>query len=261
MPYIDHEGETRELTAGDTVVGSGNQSAWRLQNVDLAARHAVFTVGANGGVTVRPFTPAAIVSVNGKRLGAATPLADGDIVAAGGTEFVYVADAATPRIRRASGPPVAYLVDEANAVAYMMQRKALHIGRDAGSTIQVMDPEVSRYHADIRVEAGLHVLYTMGTIGSQVNGKPVTEARVLDEGDRIRIGELELRYTRTPPPPDIRLSSGGEDYDLDVSQQPTGAVGKYRHPIVRMKQPKALRIVAIIVALMAVATVWLVISL
>ena len=261
MPYIDHEGDTRELKAGDMIVGSGDQSKWRLQNRDLAARHVVFTVGDNGGALVRPFTPAALVTVNGKRIGSATPLAEGDVIGAGATEFVYVTDAEAPRAKRSSSVPVAYLVDEANAVAYTMQRTTLHIGRDAGSTIQVMDPEVSRYHADIRTEAGLHVLYSMGEIGTEVNGKPMTEARVLEEGDRIRIGELELRYTRTQPPSQIRLSSGGEEYDLDVSQQPTGKVGRYQPPIERLKKPKALRVVAVIVALMAVVTIWLVVSL
>ena len=260
MPYLDYDGDTRELKTGDLVVGSGNQAGWRLQNVDLAARHLVFSVGPDGATVVRPFNTAAMVTVNGRRVEIPTPLADGDAIAAGSTEFLYVADAKMPRAKTPVRPTTAYLVVDADEVAYLLHRKALHLGRDAGSTVQVKDPEVSRYHADVRTEAGLHVLYSMGEIGTTVNGVPVTGPRVLDEGDRIRIGEMELRYTRSKPPAPVHITAGGEDYDLEISQLPTGKVGRYQPPIERLKKPRSLRIVAVIVAIMAVGMIWLVVS-
>lgn len=260
MPYLDFEGDTRELLPGETVVGSGNQSSWRLQNVDLAARHAVFEIGPGGEATVRPFTASVLLTVNGTRVERPVRLRQGDVIGAGSTSFVYIDTPAAPHTR--PSPVEAHLIDEAGGVAYALQRKAVHIGRDAGSTIQVKDPAVSRYHADVRTEAGLHVLYSMGAAGTRVNGSPIAETRILTDGDIIEIGELRLRYARGPAPVGLRVSTGGEEYDLDVSRLPTGRSGKFEPPsIEKLQHPKILRGVAIIVALLAAAAVWLIMSL
>lgn len=269
MPYVDLNGETRELTPGDTVVGSGNQAAWRLPSVDLAARHLVFTVGGStaggAGVLVRPFAPSALVTVNGRRIDRPTPLADGDLVCAGSAEFTYVADAAAPRQERPRRE--AWLVDDAEGVAYALQRKVFHLGRDAGSTVQVRDLEVSRYHADVRAEAGLHVLYSLGAAGTKVNGQAVHSTRILDEGDRIEVGPLRLRYTREEPGPNIHVTTGGEDYDLEISQVPTTRMnrieegGAFSQVQRSMRHPVMTRFAAVAVGVLLFALVVLIVLL
>jgi pSer/pThr/pTyr-binding forkhead associated (FHA) protein len=58
------------------------------------------------------------------------------------------------------------------------------------------DPTVSRFHADVRAEAGAHVLYSTGATGTRVNGKRVNHPLVLDEGDAIEIAGSEFVFTR-----------------------------------------------------------------
>ncbi|HKG93273.1 MAG TPA: FHA domain-containing protein, partial [Gemmatimonadaceae bacterium] len=92
MPFLEHEGNTRELTAGDTLVGSGSQADWRLQNVDLAARHFSVVVGSDGRVLLKPYSAQNVVVVNGRQVPlAGVSLADGDVIAAGLTRFAFVA--------------------------------------------------------------------------------------------------------------------------------------------------------------------------
>ena len=51
MGFIEYRGEVRELTPGETVVGSGSQAGWRLQQADLAARHFAVTTGLDGAAS------------------------------------------------------------------------------------------------------------------------------------------------------------------------------------------------------------------
>ena len=253
MPYLKVDADARELVAGDLIIGSAAQAAWRVANKDLAARHLVVTTAANGIVTVRPFTSGTLVTVNGRVIQGPTSISLGDYIGAGSANFAVVDRADAP----AELPPQrAYLIDEGSAIAYALQRKTLHVGRDAGSTIQVKDPEVSRYHADVRTEAGLHVLYTLGTTGTKVNGQPAGETRILEEGDRIEIGELRLRYTRGAPAPGMRVSSGGEDYDLGISQLPTGRAPRFEpNPVKQVSHPRFLPIIIGAVILLAILLV------
>ena len=61
------------------------------------------------------------------------------------------------------------------------------------------DPSVSRFHADIRAEAGQFVLYSMGSAGTKVNGHNLSAPQMLQEGDRIDIGDTTFVFTRTLP--------------------------------------------------------------
>src|SRR4051812_31147626 len=83
MPWLELNGNPRELTEGDTIIGGGAQATWRVQGVDLRPRHLV--VSAKGTeITVRPFSAHDVVAVNGKQISVApTPIRDGDVIAAG----------------------------------------------------------------------------------------------------------------------------------------------------------------------------------
>lgn len=96
----------------------------------------------------------------------------------------------------------------------------------------------------------------MGALGTSVNGDSVDRGRVLHEGDRIDIGDDTFIYTRTPPDAGTRITSGGEEYDLEVSQQLTGRRRKIMDsPGAALNNPKVLRVAAIIVVVMAVVLV------
>ncbi|MBI5617284.1 MAG: FHA domain-containing protein [Gammaproteobacteria bacterium] len=70
------------------------------------------------------------------------------------------------------------------------------IGRSRNNDLRLEDRSVSRLHAEIRMnDQGRYVLCDLASAnGVFVNGARV-ESAVLEEGDRVEIGEVELRYT------------------------------------------------------------------
>jgi hypothetical protein len=99
MPFLEHDGVTRELTAGETMVGAGSQAGWRLQTINLAPRHFTVSVGSDGQAVLSPYGTQP-VEVNGTQLTGTHPLEHGDEIIAGAGIFVYLArlDAPGPRI-------------------------------------------------------------------------------------------------------------------------------------------------------------------
>jgi hypothetical protein len=80
-------------------------------------------------------------------------------------------------------------------------------GRDPAAAIPLQDPESSREHASITAQEGGAVVEDLGsTNGTFVGEERISGSRVIQPGDRIRIGTtvLELRagvVTGAPPPP------------------------------------------------------------
>jgi len=66
------------------------------------------------------------------------------------------------------------------------------IGREQDCDIVVDDPQVSRRHALIRVDAEGAELVALGRVPVQVAGKPVDRHQRLADGDTIQIAALEL---------------------------------------------------------------------
>ena len=72
-------------------------------------------------------------------------------------------------------------------------------GRDPAFFL-LRDPEISRQHARVRVESGLHFLTDLGsTNGTLLNGRPVTEDEILRNGDKITIGRTVIKFTLVDP--------------------------------------------------------------
>src|SRR4051794_19816879 len=81
-------------------------------------------------------------------------------------------------------------------------------GRDPSAAIPLQDPESSRQHVSITAQEGGVVVEDLGsTNGTFIGEERITEGRVIQPGDRIRIGTtlLELRAGTgagaVPPPP------------------------------------------------------------
>jgi pSer/pThr/pTyr-binding forkhead associated (FHA) protein len=207
MPFLSIGDDTRELRTGETLVGSGTQATWRLSNADLAARHFSVVVPGNGAASgsrpmLKPSSPQGIVVVNGRQVGSSgVELEHGDVIGAGSARFIYVEErgrALPASTAAATADLPAFLVNEEERVAYPLSKKTVSIGRDIASHILVRDPSVSRFHADVRAEAGHFVLYAMGSSGTRVNGHNVSGPQLLEEGDRIQVGDQTFRFTREP---------------------------------------------------------------
>ena len=211
MAVLELNGTVIPLGA-DTTFGSGAQATHRVQGRDLAARHFVVRIDPAGGAVVAPTGDACVVTVDGvqvPRSGAS--LREGAVIAAGQAQFVFGAGEVAPR-GVALPESQAYLIDTTARRAYSLQRRTVQIGRDAGAGIVLKDPTVSRFHADIRNEAGGFVLYSSGATGTFVNEEPVTTPRLLVSGDEIRIGRMSLVFTTAAPPGmKVHLPAGAEE--------------------------------------------------
>ncbi|MBD3236637.1 MAG: SpoIIE family protein phosphatase [Candidatus Eisenbacteria bacterium] len=69
------------------------------------------------------------------------------------------------------------------------------LGRSSRNDIDLQNPSVSRQHAELEVTPqGAHLRDLGSSNGSWVNGQPVTSAVALRPGDRLRLGDQELRF-------------------------------------------------------------------
>jgi pSer/pThr/pTyr-binding forkhead associated (FHA) protein len=67
------------------------------------------------------------------------------------------------------------------------------IGREQDNDVVILDPKMSRYHAQILMEAGQWLLNDSGSSNhTYLNGVVITEPTALHEGDRIGLGETEV---------------------------------------------------------------------
>ena len=210
----DMDGNPREFT-GELMVGSGSQANWRIAGQDLAARHFKLRPSSDGTAAVVPASPQNVVVVNGVQVPAAgSTINSGDVISAGAGRFVYLKDDKQKRPTPAGPPPDAYLIDAVNKKGYTLRKRVVQIGREIGCSIVLKDPTVSRFHADVRHEAGEYVIYSMGSAGTKINGQPVRDPRLLAEGDLIQIGETTFTFSRRQLPTGIRPVQF-EDHDDD----------------------------------------------
>ena len=220
MAFLELEGSVHELPVGETMVGGGAQAAWRIASHDLAAKHFVVTVGTEGSADVRPCSPQNVLVLNGRQVPSdGMRLRSGDVIAAGTARFYFLeqGDSRPAREEQSEATDTsAQLIDEDARGAYPLSHHTTTIGRDISSVIRLKDPRVSRFHADIRIEAGTYVLYPMGASGTQVNGERATAPHVLVEGDRISIAGASFRFTRRPLPSDVHPADS--ELELDDPQ-------------------------------------------
>ena len=73
------------------------------------------------------------------------------------------------------------------------------VGRDRGCAVCIDSPTLSRRHACIVIDGVAATLEDLGSKnGTYVNRHAVTQPVVLNDGDRIRVGSVEMTYRREP---------------------------------------------------------------
>ena len=226
MPFLELVGSPdladnpRQL-GPETVIGSGPQATWRLQRMDLAARHFAIKMNGTGAAKIIPASAQNVVIVNGRQVPTeGATLSGGDVIGAGGAQFLYLMDKDVKR-PTLSAPPQAYLINTTERKGYALRKKVVQIGREIGCSIVLKDPTVSRFHADIRQEGGEHVLYSMGSGGTKVNGEPISLPRVLQDGDKIQVGGTAFAFTRGKLPSEVRAADFEDHTDDSFSRRAT----------------------------------------
>jgi pSer/pThr/pTyr-binding forkhead associated (FHA) protein len=217
---------TRELHDGETVVGGGADADWRVLVADLMPRHFVVIVhGLNA--QIRPAAPESVVAVNGRQLGTTLHLLDdGDEILAGGERFVF--SESEPRSLPAYTPANdrAYLIDETTKTAHALVNRSTTIGRDPSNAILLRDPTASRFHAEVRREAGGFALHSMGAAGTTVNDKPVTSPVLLADDDIIEVAFTRLRFAHDTSGAAPKGAPDDEHERLWSQRNPTLATAK-----------------------------------
>lgn len=213
MAWLATEGAAHQLADGETLVGSGPHAAWRLVSHDLAPKHFIVT-SQGERATVRAATVESVVAVNGRQASTSdAELRDGDKIDAGSARFSYTSAKPT-RVSSATFGP-AHIVEVRSGVVHLLEGPSIGIGRDRTNAILVRDPTASRFHAEVRREAGGWVLHPRGSSGTAVNGLRVGTPERLEDGDKIEIAHVELRFVTGPPPSDARgpAPTSSEDDD------------------------------------------------
>ena len=84
-----------------------------------------------------------------------------------------------------------------------LHEATITLGRVSDNTLQIEDPSVSSYHAQLTVgEGGDYVLRDLGsTNGTLLNGKEIAEGEDhrLQDGDKVVFGNIETDYVSENP--------------------------------------------------------------
>ncbi len=105
---------------------------------------------------------------------------------------------------KTTGLPLARLrwqTPEGAECEYPLTREPVAIGRLGESTVTLPDSRVSRRHAEISYDSsGFHIADLGSANGTFVNGQRIEGPRRLCDGDRIRVGPVELCFQLVPAP-------------------------------------------------------------
>jgi predicted component of type VI protein secretion system len=252
MPWLTTEGSSHQIAEGETVVGTGADAGWRLPGNDLAARH--FTIARSGSkITIRPCGVDNIIAVNGTQSGA-RDLKDGDVIDAGSARFLYSSERSGSYPAVTVGP--AHLIEVRGGIAHDLGLASAGIGRDRLNAIVVRDPTASRFHAEIRREAGGYVLHPHGSTGTTVNDRRIGSPERLTDGDRVEIANVEFRFVAGAVPAGARIAE--PSVDDEVHHRPTAPeTDAVEVPSEPEHRARSSRWVWIAVAVVAAVGIWL----
>jgi predicted component of type VI protein secretion system len=219
VPWLSTEGSAREIEDGEMVVGSGPNAGWRLLAYDLAPKH--FVVSKQGSrVSICAATVESVVAVNGRQIGTtAIDLNTGDMIDAGSTRFAFSSERTSGVAAVTVGP--AHIVETRSGFVHPLSGASIGIGRDRSNGILVRDPTASRFHAEVRQEAGGWVLHPRGSSGTAVNGRRVGTPERLCDGDKIEIAHVEMRFVAGPAPVDAPRAAAPDADDQDRGHRRT----------------------------------------
>lgn len=210
MPVLHIHEQQYPLAAGSTRLGAPEAA-----EIPVAAGigvQAIVEMQPGQSVTIRRATDSAAVRVNGVALGAEpTPLLHGDRLEIAGIEIRYAdeqkggatrfvtADSVAEMAARRGGAVATSgtggrLVSLVDGKEYEVPATGLVIGREVGADVIVPLAEVSRRHAEIVPTADGYRLTDLSTNGVLVNGERVSQSRVLNRSDVIRVGTEEFRF-------------------------------------------------------------------
>jgi pSer/pThr/pTyr-binding forkhead associated (FHA) protein len=96
-------------------------------------------------------------------------------------------------------PKLIVTLSDGTQVTHELTEDVVTIGRLSDNILQIDDVSVSSHHAEITFSGGHHILTDLNsTNGTRVNDHTFSEGPLRD-GDRVRFGKIETRYTSENP--------------------------------------------------------------
>jgi predicted component of type VI protein secretion system len=224
MAHLIFGDQTRPLGLGVLSIGSGVEASWRIREPDLLRLHAlVMSDGSEGGApTISRASSEAEIFVNGALLsGDPHRLQPGDVIVMGAHEFQFQAEAPPSVTGTGSG----WLRDARRDRVYGLGQEVTTIGREAGCTVLLQEPEVQRVHA--RIERDGDAIRLLPEVGALMllNGNKVEKSMRLADGDAIGIGRTVLWFSADPPVRRALETANAMRTDRYTRRVPTGKLG------------------------------------
>lgn len=224
MPWLEYGSRMRKLPEGRATVGGGPGADVIIEGADLLPRH--FHVEPTvDGVRMRAHNAEAVVVIDGRQIGTEWVSTDFEVIISAGSAYfrVFRYPSAASRRSEPSRPSTAFLVDSARSLAYPLDHRSTNIGRARSNHVHLDDPTASRFHAQLRREAGGWVLHPSGSSGVQVNGHRVGVPRLLEDGDEIELAFQSFRFVRGGAPPGTQIVPRSAEGDSSRTERPTVA--------------------------------------
>jgi len=96
-------------------------------------------------------------------------------------------------------------------VSFPLDRQVTNIGRSPENDLVLSDPSVSRQHARIRRHGRAHYFYDLASANGSWLGDRRIYRLLLDDGDRLRLGNVPLVFQQGPDRPEPRRSLSTSD--------------------------------------------------
>ncbi|MEM7346074.1 MAG: FHA domain-containing protein [Chloroflexota bacterium] len=95
-----------------------------------------------------------------------------------------------------NSPPTLVVIKGENEGETFDVRPHTQIGREQDNDVILIDPKISRYHAQINLDGEQWVIKDLGSSnGTYVNGHRIGQGTVLRTSDRVSIGETDFTFT------------------------------------------------------------------
>ncbi len=212
--------ETEHPLEAELTLGRADGNDVKLAEGGVSRKHARFFLDGED-VQVEDVGSANGTFVDGERIDGPTVVAGASIVSVGDyqvslkqktkkpTRGAHKPTGVVPVVNRPSGPAALAKRTKPNRVAAPQLRGltgpvegeaftlkgTLVVGRVAEADLQVDDDSVSRKHAEVEVRGRDVVLRDLGSAnGTTVNGVPISEETLLEAGDIIQFGIVELIF-------------------------------------------------------------------
>ena len=198
------EGKSIQLKEGNNTIGRALDSDLQIDDASVSRSHAMLSVKDD------EFTLVDLGSASGTRVGdrriAGVPVSANSVIVVGQTRLGVVnvdVTQGTPSsgatIVTASSGHSLSLVAQSGPDAgrsFPLASAQNVIGRDPSAQVVLTDPNVSRRHAMIRVDADRATIADLGSMsGTSVNGESIRGVRIA-MGDKVAIGQSEFTLMR-----------------------------------------------------------------